>query len=85
VDRVDPLCVDHRAIYKEEPEGDHRIPVCEGTRVDITVTDTTVTANSSGISCAGSECVVMTIGATEKYMARSSDGMDTDRITIIPK
>ena len=65
----------------------HRIPVCTGTRVDILVTDTTgdpiVTANSGGITCTGSTCVVMTIGATEKYIARSSDGKDTDRMTLL--
>ena len=66
-----------------------RIPVCSGTQVDIVVTDTTgdptVTANSGGISCAGSTCTVMTIGATEKYIASSSDGKDTDRMTLLPK
>jgi hypothetical protein len=67
----------------------HRIPVCSGTRVDVTVTDTTGTptlaANSSGISCTGSACVVMTIGAKEKYIARSRDGKDTDRMTLLPQ
>ena len=67
----------------------HRIPVCAGTRVDIEVTDTTgvptVTENSQGITCTGSSCVVMMIGATEKYIAVSSDGKDTDRITLLPK
>ena len=67
----------------------HRIPVCSGTRVDVSVTDTSgtpsVTANSSRISCIGSTCVVETISATEKYIARSSDGKDTDRITLLPQ
>jgi hypothetical protein len=27
----------------------------------------------------------MTISATEKYIARSSDGKDTDRMTLLPK
>jgi hypothetical protein len=67
----------------------HRIPVCSGTRVDVSVTDTTgtptVTANSSGISCIGSTCVVETITEKEKYIARSSDAKDTDRITLLPQ
>jgi V8-like Glu-specific endopeptidase len=67
----------------------HRIPVCAGTRVDVRVTDTTgspvVTENSDGISCTGSTCVVTNLGATEKYIARSSDGKDTDRIALLPR
>ena len=77
---VDPESLGHTA---------HHIPVCSGTRVDIVVTDTTgaptVTENSIGIRCNGDVCVVPTIGAKEKYIARSADGTDTDRITIIPK
>jgi hypothetical protein len=60
-----------------------------GTRVDISVTDTTgapvVTSNSSGISCSGSSCVATTISEKQKYIARSSDGKDTDRITLLPQ
>jgi hypothetical protein len=67
----------------------HRIPVCSGTRVEVIVTDATgtptLTANSSGINCTGSMCVVETISATEKYIARSSDGKDTDRMTLLPQ
>ena len=67
----------------------HRIPVCSGTRVDVAVTETTgtpaLTANSSGISCTGCACVVETISAREKYVARSSDGKDTDRMTLMPQ
>jgi hypothetical protein len=67
----------------------HRIPVCAGTRVDVVVIDSTgaptVTENSTGISCTRETCVVTTIGAKEKYIARSADGRDTDRITIVPK
>jgi predicted outer membrane repeat protein len=67
----------------------HRIPVCFGTRVVITVTDTTGTpalsANSSGITCAGSECTAETIRATQKYIARASDGTDTDRMTLLAR
>jgi hypothetical protein len=67
----------------------HRIPVCSGTRVDIRVTDTTgdpsLTASSSGIHCSGDTCVAMTISETEKYVARSSDGKDTDRMTLLPQ
>jgi hypothetical protein len=66
-----------------------RIPVCEGTQVTVEVSDTTgtptVTANSGGIICVGSTCTVMTIMAKEKYIARSSDGKDTDRMTLLPK
>jgi hypothetical protein len=67
----------------------HRIPVCSETRVDIRVTDTTgdpsLTAGSSGIHCSGDTCVAMTISETEKYVARSSDGKDTDRMTLLPQ
>jgi len=55
----------------------------------LTLKDTTgvptVTANSSGISCSGSTCAVTAIDATEKYVARSSDGKDTDRMTLLPQ
>ena len=67
----------------------HRIPVCSGTRVDVSVTDTTgtptLTANSGGISCPGATCVVTTISEKEKYIARSSDGKDTERMTLLPQ
>jgi hypothetical protein len=70
-----------------EKEG--RIPVCEGTRVDVTVTDTTgtpiVTANSDGISCSGNTCVIEMIRRTEKYIATSSDAKDKDRMTLLPQ
>jgi hypothetical protein len=77
---VDPLSLGEKA---------SRIPVCAGSSVEINVTDTTgtpiVTENSDGIRCTGSTCVVTMIGATEKYIARSSDGKDTDRMTLLPK
>jgi hypothetical protein len=67
----------------------HRIPVCAGSRVDIAVSDSTgtptLTANSSGISCIESACVVEAIAEKQKYIARSSDGKDTDRITLLPQ
>jgi hypothetical protein len=67
----------------------HQIPVCSGTQVEVVVTDMTgvptVTANSEGISCSGSTCSVAEISAKQKYIARSSDGKDTDRITLLPQ
>jgi hypothetical protein len=44
-----------------------------------------VTASSSGINCNDSTCVVETIRGKERYVARSSDGKDTDRITLLPR
>jgi hypothetical protein len=78
-------------IVDQDSLGDtaHRIPVCSRTPVLITVSDTTgvpsVTANSAGISCSGATCSVAGITETEKYIARSSDGKDKDRITLLPQ
>jgi hypothetical protein len=70
-------------------EKESRIFFCEGTRVDVTVTDTTgipiVSPNSDGISCSGNTCVVEMIRKTEKYIATSSDGKDKDRMTLLPQ
>jgi hypothetical protein len=38
-----------------------------------------------GISCDPAGCTVSEIQGTVKYVSRSADGTDTDRITIIPK
>jgi hypothetical protein len=67
----------------------HRIRVCAGTRVEVTVTDSTgsptITAASGEIICGGGACIVETIDEKAKYVARSSDGKDTDRITLLPE
>ena len=65
----------------------HRIPVCAGTTVSIEVRDSTgvptITAGGSLVcneaGCSGS------VNVTEKYKSVSSDGKDTDRITLLPK
>jgi hypothetical protein len=64
----------------------HRIPVCSGTRVDVTVTDTTGTPTNSSdgsLSCNASGCSGV-VKAVEKYKSVSQDGRDTDRMTLIP-
>jgi cysteine-rich repeat protein len=67
----------------------HRIPICEGTAVSIAVMDTTgaplSTATSAGINCNASGCTVSNLQATEKYISRSADGTDTDRMTLLPQ
>jgi hypothetical protein len=63
----------------------HRIPVCAGTEVTIVVTDTTGTPiNTSGgnLSCDSAGCSGV-VNATEKYTSVSSDGKDTDRMTLL--
>jgi hypothetical protein len=64
----------------------HRIPVCEGTEVNIVVTDTTGTPINSAdgsLTCNSAGCSgVVTV--TEKYKSVSSDGKDTDRMTLLP-
>jgi hypothetical protein len=69
-----------------------RIPVCEGTEVSIFTFDTTGEPSNTisgsvggGISCDSSGCTVASIQGTVKYVSRSADGKDTDRITILPK
>ena len=39
----------------------------------------------SGVFCDSSGCTVSSIQGTVKYISRSADGKDTDRITIVPK
>jgi hypothetical protein len=69
----------------------HRIPVCRGTSVIALVTDTTNpagannTANGGATECFSFGCQVADIQATAKYISRSSDGKDTDRMTLLPK
>ncbi len=67
----------------------HRIPVCAGTEVTVTVFDsseggtTTITAGGS-LTCNGLICTVTPV-VTEKFKVVSGDGKDTDRMTLLPK
>jgi len=64
----------------------HRIPVCAGTVVNVVVSDSTGTpTNSAGgsLSCDSAGCSG-TVNVTEKYKSVSSDGKDTDRMTLLP-
>jgi len=66
----------------------HRIPVCTGTEVTVVVMDSSgnmpvVTADGS-LSCNSSGCTGV-VNDTEKYKAVSTDGKDTDRMTLLPK
>jgi len=67
----------------------HRIPICRGTPVSIAVRDRTGiplnAATSAGISCNRFGCTVSNLQAKEKYISRSADGADTDRMTLLPK
>ncbi len=65
----------------------HRIPVCAGTEVTIVVTDSSgnspvITADGS-LSCDSMGCTGV-VNVTEKYKAVSTDGKDTDRMTLLP-
>jgi hypothetical protein len=65
----------------------HRIPVCAGTAVNIAVTDETgtpINTADGGLSCDSAGCSGM-VNVTEKYKSVSSDGKDTDRMTLLPK
>jgi hypothetical protein len=65
----------------------HRIPVCEGTVVNVVVSDSTGTpTNSAGgsLTCDSAGCSGA-VDVTEKYKSVSSDGKDTDRMTLLPK
>ena len=66
-----------------------RIPVCAGTSVKITVTDATGTptntASTPGISCSDSGCKANAVTETQKYVSRSADGGDTDRMSLVPE
>ena len=64
----------------------HRIPVCAGTVVNAVVTDLTGTpTNSAGgsLTCDSAGCSGV-VNVTEKYKSVSSDGKDTDRMTLLP-
>ena len=65
----------------------NRIRVCRGTSVTVSVFDTTGgatnTARTGGISCNTLGCTVTNLQATEKYISRSADGKDTDRMTFV--
>jgi hypothetical protein len=65
----------------------HRIPVCAGTDVFITITGSTDNTNigRGNIFCDESDCSVAAIHFTEKFISVSGDGKDTDRITLLPK
>jgi len=65
----------------------HRIPVCAGTEVTIVVTDSSgnspvITADGN-LSCDSMGCTGV-VNVTEKYKAVSTDGKDTDRMTLLP-
>jgi hypothetical protein len=65
----------------------HRIPVCAGTEVTSTITDTTGTptnTTSGSLDCSPSGCAGV-VNETEKYQSRSKDGKDKDSITFLPK
>jgi hypothetical protein len=64
-----------------------RIPVCAGTQVNVVVTDQSgnnpaITAGGS-LSCNPTGCSGV-VDVTEKYKAVSTDGKDTDRMTLLP-
>ena len=66
----------------------HRIPVCSGTEVTVTVFDTSgdtpvITAGGS-LTCKGQICTVTPV-VTEKFKVVSTDGKDKDSITLLPK
>jgi hypothetical protein len=64
----------------------HRIPVCAGTEVSIAVSDETGTPTNSAdgsLTCDSAGCSGV-VNATEKYKSVSSDGKDTDRMTLLP-
>jgi hypothetical protein len=52
---------------------------------DLTGGVATNTRNSKGIGCNASGCSVSNIQRKERYISRSADGRDTDRITLLPK
>ena len=67
----------------------HRIKICTGTAVTATITDLTGTPTNTTLSgvevvCIPASCTVASLDATEKYKSVSSDGKDTDRVTLLP-
>jgi hypothetical protein len=67
----------------------HRIPVCAGTTVSIVVTDSTnpggATNTAGGSLVCDADGCSGSVNVTEKYKSVSSDGKDTDRMTLLPK
>jgi hypothetical protein len=64
----------------------HRIPVCAGTEVTSTITDTTGTptnTTSGSLDCSPARCAGV-VNETEKYRSTSEDGKDKDSITFLP-
>ena len=68
--------------------GEHKIEVCEGTNVSISITDDTgtpfVTTSTTGISCVPTGCTINNIQETQRYRALSQDTKDKDNMFIIP-
>ena len=65
----------------------HRIPVCAGTEVSIVVMDSTglpTNTSQGSLTCDSLGCSGV-VHVTEKYISRSSDGKDTDRMTLLPR
>jgi hypothetical protein len=67
-----------------------RIPICAGTEVNITSTDSTGVATNTVlgkgiITCSGNSCSVSALNVTEKFKSVSTDGKDTDRMTLLPE
>jgi hypothetical protein len=86
VHSITGFIIDPSSLSQEE----RNIPICRGTSVTCAVTDLTGgtplnQANSSGIVCDSVGCRVTNIQRKERYISRSADGSDTDRITLVPK
>lgn len=70
---------------------DSRIRICEGTAVSIVVTDTSggapgcTAATADDVTFGTTTCTITynSLTGTEKYIAVSSDGTDTDRVTLL--
>jgi hypothetical protein len=71
---------------------EHKIEVCEGTNVSITITDSTgipfVTTSTSGISCSATAlgsniCTIINLQSKQRYRVRSGDTKDKDNMTIL--
>ena len=70
----------------------HRIPVCQGEPITVVVTDQTgapTTTVGGSLSCQFTSTTTATctgvVNVTEKFKVVSSDGKDTDRMTLLPK
>ena len=86
VHAITGFVINPRSLSQEE----NKILVCQGTTVTVGVTDLTGgsalnLANSSGITCDSSGCTVVNIQRKERYISRSADGTDTDRISLVAK